>query len=294
MDIKDELKLLMKEKKYSYSYVAKATALSATTVNQWANGDYPGDNDKIADAINNFLRLEEEKSANTIIPFTETSVYKYVNEVARFCHIAGELGVCYGRAGFGKTISINKYAESHPDTILIRVKVSYNLKALLLEMHLRLGLSGKGTVYHLMKEVERKLRGSGRLIIVDEAEHLPYKAIEALRQIQDETGVGLLLVGMPVLIKQICGTDDEFEQLFTRVGLHKEVSCLLPVDVKNILKNMKEDIKLWECFWKHSNGNTRRLSKLLLRSRNIAKFNNKPAISEQMVEEAAHLIIGRG
>ena len=57
----------------------------------------------------------------------------------------------------------------------------------------------------MMLDIIDKLKSSGRLIIVDEAEHLPYTSLELLRRIYDKAEVGILLVGMPRLMKNLKG-----------------------------------------------------------------------------------------
>ena len=51
-----------------------------------------------------------------------------------------------------------------------------------------------------MNEVVNKLNNSGRLLIIDEAENLPYRALEITRRIHDKTAVGVLLVGRNILL----------------------------------------------------------------------------------------------
>lgn len=53
----------------------------------------------------------------------------------------------------------------------------------------------------MFSDIVDKLKSSGRLIIIDEAEHLPYKSLELVRRIYDKANVGILLVGMPATIK---------------------------------------------------------------------------------------------
>ena len=55
----------------------------------------------------------------------------------------------------------------------------------------------------MVSGIVKKLKGSGRMIIIDEAEHLPYKALELLRRVHDKAGMGVLLVGLPRLIHKI-------------------------------------------------------------------------------------------
>ena len=278
MDIRDELKTLMQQKKYSFSAVAKATGLSQTVINLWLNDNYIGKNDKVADAINNFIQREKERNFKSVIPYVETSVVKYIHEVARLCHTNGEIGVCYGESGLGKTIAVKEYAKQYSDSILIETDPGYNSKSLLSEMHKRLGLSAKGSSYELMDEVVRKLSNSGRLLIVDEAENLPYKGLEVLRRIHDKTGVGMLLIGMPVLVENLRGSQNQYKQLYSRVGFSKSLDRLLLIDVSNILRAVDENQKLCSGFLTYSNGNTRTLAKLILRAPSVAKYNKKGSI----------------
>ena len=291
MDIKEELKILMQQKKYSFSAVAKATGISQTVINLWLNDNYIGKNDKVADAINNFIQREKERNFKNVIPYVETSVVKYIHEVARLCHTNGEIGVCYGESGLGKTIAVKEYAKHYSDSILIETDPGYNSKSLLCEMHKRLGLSAKGSSYDLMDEVIRKLSNSGRLLIVDEAENLPYKGLEILRRIHDKTNVGMLLIGMPVLVENLRGSQNQYKQLYSRVGFSKSLDRLLPTDVSNILDAVKESQNLCSSFLTYSNGNTRTLAKLILRAPSVAKYNKKTSLDSEIIKQTSQLIM---
>jgi DNA transposition AAA+ family ATPase len=63
-----------------------------------------------------------------------------------------------------------------------------------------LGISKRGNMHELSEACIAALRDSGRLLMVDEAENLPYRALETLRRIHDKSGIGLVLAGMPVLL----------------------------------------------------------------------------------------------
>lgn len=291
MDIKAELKHLMNEKKYSFSAVAKATGISATSINLWLNDNYNGNNDKVADTINNFIQREKERNFKSFIPYVETSIVKYIHEVAKLCHTNGEIGVCYGESGLGKTVAVKEYAKQYSDAILIETDPGYNPKSLLCEMHKRLGLSAKGTAYSLMDEVIRKLRNSGRLLIIDEAENLPYKGLEVLRRIYDKTGVGMLLVGMPTLVENLRGSQNQYKQLYSRVGFSKSLDRLLPIDISNILYSIKENQRLSSSFLSYSKGNTRTLAKLILRAPSVAKYNNKECLDTEVIKQTSQLIM---
>lgn len=290
MDIRAELKNIMDEKKYSLSAVAKSTGLSKTAISLWLSGNYAGNNDKIMDSLTNFVQREKERSIDETIPFVETSIVKYIFEIGRLCHTKGKIGVCAGKAGLGKTVAVKEYTKNYLDTILIESDSGYTSKSLLLEIHKRLGLSGKGSVYTLMADVITKLSNSGRLLIIDEAENLPYRALEITRRIHDKTGVGVLLVGRGILIENLRGFNNQYDQLYSRVKYHKSLNKLLIQDVNKILESINQDLSLCETYLEYSGGNTRKLEHLISHSISVAKFNNIK-VDKSVIQQTSKLLM---
>lgn len=291
MDIRAELRELMEIKNFSMSYVSTAIGLAKSTISMWLNGNYAGKNDKVTDAINNFIQRERERSVDNDLPFVNISIVKYVSEIARLCHTQGKIGVCVGRAGLGKTVAVKRYTKEFLDSILIESDSGYTAKSLLKEIHRRLGLSGKGSVYDLMGEVIRKLNQSGRLLIIDESENLPYRALEITRRIHDKTGVGVLLIGRGILLENLKGYNNQYDQLYSRVKYTKIIDGLLVQDVVNILKTIEQDPKLAETYLKYSDGNTRRLEHLISHSISIAKINGKAEVDDAVIKHTSKLLM---
>lgn len=291
MDIRAELRELMEIKNFSMSYVSTATGLAKSTISMWLNGNYAGKNDKVTDAINNFIQRERERSVDNDLPFVNISIVKYVSEIARLCHTQGKIGVCVGRAGLGKTVAVKRYTKEFLDSILIESDSGYTAKSLLKEIHRRLGLSGKGSVYDLMGEVVRKLNQSGRLLIIDEAENLPYRALEITRRIHDKTGVGVLLIGRGILLENLKGYNNQYDQLYSRVKYTKIIDGLLVQDVIKILETIEQDPKLAETYLKYSDGNTRRLEHLISHSIGIAKINGKAEVDGAVIQHTSKLLM---
>ena len=292
MDIRTELQELMQKKNYSLKDVAIATGAAKSTINMWINKTYNGDNSNITDKINNFIQREKERCIDEL-PIVETSIVKYIAEIGRLCHTKGRIGVCAGKAGIGKTVAVKEYLKNYIDAILIESDSGYTAKSLLLEIHKRLSLSAKGSVYDLMGEVVNKLNPSGRLLIIDEAENLPYRALEITRRIHDKTGIGILLVGRNILFKNLLGFNDEYEQLFSRVKYHKALDKLLLQDVDKILEAMGQDSEMAETYLFYSEGNTRRLEHLITHSINIAKMNGKEKVDTEVIKQTSKMLMDR-
>ena len=99
MDIRAELREMMENKNISMANVATATGIAKSTISMWLNNNYNGNNDKVMDVINNFIKREKECFINDELPIVDISIIKYISEIARLCHTKGKIGVCVGRAG---------------------------------------------------------------------------------------------------------------------------------------------------------------------------------------------------
>ena len=138
MSLIDELHKLMKEKKYTFAYTAKAMNISSTALHLWLNGNYKGNVKKIEEAVSHFIDIEKLREGRINIDFVETSVAQDVFNIAKVCHVENEIGVCCGVAGVGKTFAVKKYAIENPDVILIEADLGYTPKVLFSEIHKKL------------------------------------------------------------------------------------------------------------------------------------------------------------
>ena len=287
MDLKEKFINLLKKKNYSYADVVQATELTKTDISRWLNHDYTGKDNRIIDVVNNFIEREEARVVEEEIPYIETSTVKYVHEISRVCHTSGKIGVCTGQPGLGKTYAIKKYTDKYLDSILIESDSSYSAKALLLDIHKRLNLSGTGTTYKLKCEVLNKLYNSGRFLIIDEADKLKYSALEMARRIHDKTGIGILLIGASELYLHMT----EYKQLYSRVKYYKSLNKLSIQDVMKVLEAMHIDLSLASTYLKYSDGNMRTLSNLISHSLFIARINKKDRIDELVIEKSSLLLM---
>ena len=138
------------------------------------------------------------------------------------------------------------------------------------------------------------LRDSGRLLMVDEAENLPYRALETLRRIHDKSGIGLVLAGMPRLIINLKGKRGEYQQLYSRVGFALCIGDSLPQsDITDIAVSMLPGAgsqEVSEALFKASHGNARRLFKLV---RGVSRHSeiSGNAVSAGAVRKFAEMLI---
>lgn len=217
-----EIKSLIDAGKYTQSAIAKSIDVSATTLSQFLAGNYPGKKEPIVNALESFLNnhRDRENLKSFKVSFIKSSFSERVIEGAKICQIENEIGVCVGSAGMGKTESVREFIRKNPNDILIEVDPAITAKSLFQELVKKTGAPDSPTNLHDMFEsCVEKLKGTGRLIILDEAENLSYKALELIRRLHDKAGVGVFLVGLPRLISNLRGKKGEYAQLYSRVSL---------------------------------------------------------------------------
>ena len=292
MSLVTELETLMKEKKYTATYVAKAINVSNATLHLWLNNNYKGNVQRVNYAVANFIEIERLRENKIKIDFIKTSIVSNIHDVAKICHVENEIGVCYGNAGIGKTFAVKKYTIDNPEVILVEADLGYTPKVLFSEIHKKLGFDGYGTIHGMFLDIIDKLKSSGRLIIVDEAEHLPYKSLELLRRIYDKAQVGILLVGMPRLIMNLKGEQRQYAQLYSRVGIAKHLGTLTEEDIKTIISSVIPNYSsVYSLISKYCNGNTRVLTKILVRAVRIAQINQSEVNEEALQASISQIIL---
>lgn len=296
MTIHVELNDLMTRKGYSQTQVARAIGKSTAVINQYLQGKYAGDVPAIDALARSFINreVEKEKSQKITARFVPTVTSRKGMDVIRYAHLDGDLNVIYGAAGLGKTMILREYAAQHRDALLIEADPGYTARVVLEELCGLLGISKRGNMHELSEACIAALRDSGRLLMVDEAENLPYRALETLRRIHDKSGIGLVLAGMPRLIINLKGKRGEYQQLYSRVGFALCIGDSLPQsDITDIAVSMLPGAgsqEVSEALFKASHGNARRLFKLV---RGVSRHSeiSGNAVSAGAVRKFAEMLI---
>ena len=107
-----------------------------------------------------------------------------------------KIGRITGEPGTGKTM-IGHYLVEHVGGVRLCVHAGMNNKGLMAGLCWQFGIDDRGTVSGLLMRLARHV--AGRLIVIDEANHLQWNHIETLRYLPDEAGAGLILIGTDLL-----------------------------------------------------------------------------------------------
>ncbi len=214
------------DNKRSQIKLARASSQGQTTLNAIIRGKYPSSPtdrlNKVIDAIERQSERESEKIGDN--PFVETSIYVAVNAACKRAHKYRSFSVVSAFVGTGKTKSLKRYAELHPNTVLIEATPDMNATVMLRELVEKTNAIvhkshkwARGTKSDMMEAIIANLTGSDKLIILDEAEKTTTQTLEYIRRISDIAKVGVVLSGTEMLQPMIRDPRGRFGQISSRI-----------------------------------------------------------------------------
>ena len=241
------------------------------------------------------------------------------------------IGLCYGPAGVGKTLSARRYAHWDLAEPLIE---GWGDVCEAVDAGVQAALSHSRTVFHtasvlgtlrdlrdnmannlvfVSRCIEEQLRGEGvevrrrdvhrlvEMVIVDETERMSTTAIELIRDIFDRTGIGVILIGMPGMEKRL----SRYPQLYSRVGFAHHYRPLQGDELTFVLTRHWRrlglalddadftDAQAVASIARITGGNFRLLNRLFVQIGRILKINGLSVITGDVVEAArSTLVIG--
>jgi DNA transposition AAA+ family ATPase len=262
--------------------------------------------------------------------FIATKEHRRFVEFADAVRREGYIGLCFGPAGVGKTLSARRYA--HWDTAepllenwgprqdsdtevyaaLARSRTVFYTPATTSTLR---QLNGDLTLLTGRVEVcidEHVRRGGSQahraatpdeveLLVIDEAERLSPTALEHLRDRFDRRRFGLLLIGMPGIEKRL----SRYPQLYSRIGFAHQYRPLADDELAFVLtrhwKRLRVTLDLTDftdaqavaAVGRITRGNFRLIHRLFTQVERIMKINDLAVITSDVIETArSTLIIG--
>lgn len=212
----------------SQRQISRETGLSTSVISQFLNGSYAGDNEEVAKTISQYLTISKERlnAVSTTRFYPELYNTKEVLFTCFYAHRHNEIALVTGDAGAGKTTALRYYVATNTGVIFVTANACTTSATAILGLICKeLGMQVPGRKVALMNTLVDKLTGSNRLIIIDEADHLSLDALQAVRNINDLAGVGIVLSGNDKIYRQMLAgrRSYEFDQLRTRIVVRKKV-----------------------------------------------------------------------
>ncbi|HGB5310845.1 TPA: AAA family ATPase, partial [Salmonella enterica subsp. enterica serovar Poona] len=252
---------------YSQNDLALKIGRSPAVINQFLQGKYKGNTEDVAARIREFVETEEARfNAKFKAPtFVETESTKEATKLIDFARKYRTICVLTADSGLGKSTILKEYRAGRTDTILIEVTSGFTPRALMkvLLAEIDPDASKGASTAELMNKCISGLNNTPRLILVDEAELLPYQTLEALRRLYDMAETGIVLAGLPRLTNNLVGADGEHVQLYSRIAQYLDLNeefkrqCFDAIAVRMMPEAENEDVRnlLYIC----SGNNVRRL-----------------------------------
>lgn len=221
--------------------VARESGISATSLSQLLKGVYPSDPQGIIERLTAWLCARRERLSASLpqaAGFVETATARRIEAALAYAQMAADVAVIYGAAGVGKTMAAQHYAATRPQVWVATMTPGHQgVTAALEEVALAIGMKDiPQSPARIHREVVARLRGTGGLIVVDEAQHLGVAALDALRAIHDAAGVGLALVGNDLVYGRMTGGSRAayLDRLFSRIGKRLRIGAAAKEDIEAV------------------------------------------------------------
>jgi len=266
-----QLKNWFEKEKINYPAIEKATGLSKTKISQYFNRQ---------ERIDSLLALKKRIEMQEAMPdiatgdFVMTSVAQEVEMVLKLAHLDHTMGMLYGDSGLGKTRAAREYAKKHPGLIFIECKSWSNRITIANELATALRIDrSEGSVAVLLQRAARALKGTGRMLVIDNAHFFKPQVLDDLWGIYDESGCSIVVMGVPKLWDRMSDRNGwRYDQFQSRVGVTRHVLMITGEDVRKWLAaNGITDPKIVAEFDKKKNlpGHLRYLSQILTKLKRI-------------------------
>ncbi len=105
------------------------------------------------------------------------------------------IGMVTGAAGYGKTTAIQHFAANNNQSVYVLYMEGYTLSMIIRKIALELTGSNRRTFDNNLSIIKEATSIYRKLIIIDEADRMPLRVIESLRNINEYCGAPLMLVG---------------------------------------------------------------------------------------------------
>lgn len=267
--------------------VARSIGMSSGAISQYLKGEYKGNIENLEKKLSDFIKnynFKDEKSSKSveIVETKDLTVAKFIIDEAV---IGNELAVIYGTAGCGKTTAIKEYVKTHPEAILIEAIPGMQLSSVLKAICEKASITTLKNSEEMIRAISKEFSRRETILIIDEAENLTTKTLEAIRRIWDFSAVPTVLVGTPALINNLKGRNGELLQLYSRVSGKYEFKGLSESDWINIFGEFSESIK-------EITTHLRRAMNIYKKAQRFAKADNAPMNLGHIKKASAMVILG--
>ena len=195
-----------------------------------------------------------------------------------------KIGLVYGNAGLGKTKTAI-YLSIQFDTIYVRATNKMTTKWFLEELAKELDEIPRFYTADIFRQCVNALKTNLKMIIVDEIDYLlaDFRTIETLRDLHDETGVPIILVGMQLSKHKL----KKHNHLFDRISEIYNFTEFEYSDIKQITEEFSEvDITKEAAHIIHNKAKSfRKIAEMIDMFEKVGQANGLTQIDEKVATE---------
>lgn len=225
----------------SWPKIGKLTDVGSSTIGLFASGKYTGNNEAVAGkvlAYRSRLTSQAEIAADvpTVPEWYDTPTATRLTSLFKWAQ-SGEIVLIITKPGIGKTRTAERFEANDPNVWLATMSPSTaGVSTMLIEVAAAIGLGEvKGSPQQLARQIKTRVKGKKGLLIVDEAQELNDKALNELRGIHDQTGLGLVIMGNEVTVGQMAGKKSGLAQISSRFSMRHVQADPLSGDIDALL-----------------------------------------------------------
>lgn len=293
---------------WNRTMLARAAVVPSSTFHLVINGTYSASPTKHLKKAIEVIQREAERNEQGVHlnRFVETSVWSVVLAACKRAHVYRGFAVVSAYVGTGKTTAVKRYVETHPSAVLLEATPNMTAAIMLTELAELTGAivhkASKwtdGTQADKMRAIINTLKGTDRLLILDEAETVTPQCLEVIRRVSDKAEVGVVLSGTQRLKPLVKDPLGRFGQVSSRTIFWPAViQSITPDDAAALTRSALagDDVELTDeildAFWQMCDGSARVLCKGLIPGVRDYALKQGVTLTPDVIFKVAQQILG--
>lgn len=239
-DIIEQVQLLKHDHMITWPEIAEQAGLSTATLHGLINNNYKGDTAAQMAILRRWITPLVRPSAYDIV-MTETTqiILRHLDRA----YMARQMYAITGKSGFSKTFTAQYFAMTHLRAYHVNGRVTLGEKNMMLEILRSARIRGGKTknTYEMQNLIIEYFSTRAALLIIDEADKLPIKSLDALREIYDQSpNLGIVFMGEPAFSAKLRTPDRNGlspDRIYNRIHRFIEIDPISVDDVEAFFRH---------------------------------------------------------
>lgn len=303
----DRIRQLSRRAEFTHARIASGVRASSATISNLINNKHelwPVATSKIWDNIHGYLKtIGVPMRQKPLSRFIDLPITTELTGLLQACHTQSDFGLIYGLAGGGKTYAAKHYMNSNINVFYYSATPARStVYSFLCGLARATGAKQSGSAANVEHSIFESLSVQApRLLIIDEAHHLPQPVIDQIRCLYDNlsggsNAFGVVLIGNWKILTSI-RQRDAAAQIISRFGWQKRITEAGADNVLEVVKASSPDAAADDKFLQLANqiadgdGALRRLVKILRDAIILAAEAKRPLACDSLEQALALRVV---